>query len=442
MALQDLTPQLRTRLNRMERAVGWFMFLATALLLFGFGYYIYSTAKLKGWFKIKAPYYTYANNAKGLNVGDPVMLLGFPIGRITGIEAMPARGPGSEHEVYIGFEVLEPDYDYIWNKGSRAKLTAADLLGKRVVEVTKGTDEGHSTFLTHPVEKVPLENVEHLSNLDKLRLGEELYNGTNLESPAWVKLTPELLKKAADLHVTNLWIIDLTAKKRSLASMWNQYDHHYEPYEKFKNGKLMQYELPQDEEPALTDRAQALLTLVEKALPNILAITNRINAVLSNSANLTSNLNVVAGNVRPVVSNLNVITANLREPKGSLGEWIIPTNTLQKLDATLDTTHKTVGDADTNLVAVAESLTKSLNNLADITSNLNNQVQVNSNMLKQISDTIVHTDEFVQGLKRHWLLRSAFRTKTVKAPKAGKTTNAPPVRTTEPARSPQDQGER
>ena len=33
MALQDLTPQLRTRLSRMERTVGWFVFLATALLL-------------------------------------------------------------------------------------------------------------------------------------------------------------------------------------------------------------------------------------------------------------------------------------------------------------------------------------------------------------------------------------------------------------------------
>jgi ABC-type transporter Mla subunit MlaD len=430
MALQDLTPQLRTRLNRMERAVGWFMFLATALLLFGFGYYIYSTAKLKGWFKVKAPYYTYANTAKGLKVGDPVMLLGFPIGRITGIDAMPAHGPGSEHEVYIGFEVLEPDYDYIWNKGSRAKLTAADLLGKRVVEVTKGTDEGHSTFLMHPVENVPLENAEHLPSLDKFRLGEELYNGTNLVSAAWVKLTPELFKKAADLHVTNLWIIDTSVEKHSLTAMWNQYDHHYEPYEKFKNGKLVEYELTQDEEPALTDRAQALLTQVEKALPNFLAITNRINAILSNSVNLTSNLNEVAMNVRPTVSNLSVITANLRDPKGSLGEWIIPTNINQKLDATLDTTHKTIGDADTNLVILAESLTRSLNNLADITSNLNSQVQANSNMLKQISDIVVHTDEFVQGLKHHWLLRSAFKHKN---------TNAPPEQPPKVLRSPQDQ---
>ncbi len=218
--------------------------------------------------------------------------------------------------------------------------------------------------------------------------------------------------------------------------MWDVYNHRFEVYSKYKNGKLMRYELPPDEEPALTDRAQALLTQVEKALPNILDITNRINAVLSNSASLTSNLNLVAANARPVVSNLSVITANLREPKGSLGEWIIPTNINQKLDATLDTTHKTVGDADTNLIAVAESLTRSLNNLADITSNLNNQVQVNSNILTHISDIIVHTDLFVQGLKRHWLLRSAFRAKTTNAPPARTTT------TTEPTRSPRDRGER
>jgi len=37
MALQDLTPQLRTRLNRMERAVGWFVVLAAVLLILGFG---------------------------------------------------------------------------------------------------------------------------------------------------------------------------------------------------------------------------------------------------------------------------------------------------------------------------------------------------------------------------------------------------------------------
>jgi hypothetical protein len=286
---------------------------------------------------------------------------------------------------------------------------------------------------------VPLNDAQHLSHLDKLHLGQDIYRGTNLEFPAGEVLTPELIKKAEDLGLTNICIIDPANKKRSLTAMWNVYEHRFEPYQKFKKGKLMRYELPQDEEPALTDRAQALLTVVEKALPQILDITNRINAVLANSASLTSNLNVVARDARPTVSNLNFITANLRDPKGSLGEWIIPTNINQKLDVTLDSTYKTIGDADSNLVVLAESITLSLNNLANITSNLNNQVQVNSNILTHISDIIVHTDEFVQGLKRHWLLRSAFKNKAGKTPKPGTTTNAPPERAMEPARSPRDQ---
>jgi ABC-type transporter Mla subunit MlaD len=427
MPLQDLTPQLRTRLNRMERAVGWFTFLATLLLLIGFGYYIYSTAKQKGWFKLKAPYYTYANNAKGLNVGDPVMLLGFPAGRVLEIEPMPARGEGSEHEVFIAFEITEPYYGYLWTKGSKARLAAADLLGKRELEVTKGEEGGHGTFIQVPVENMSLESLKGLPTLTNFYLGQEIYDGTNL-ALAPMRLTPEVLQKAEELHATNLWVLDTKKKSRSIGSMWDTYNHRFEPYQKYKNGKLMRYELPQDEQPALTDRAQALLTKIEDALPKILDITNRVNAVLNNTANLTSNLNVIVADARPTVSNLNVITANLKNPKGSLGEWIIPTNINEKLDATLDTTHKTVGDADTNLVTIAESLTKSLDNLANITSNLNNQVEVNSNILTHISDIIVHTDQFVQGLKHHWLLRSAFKTKATNAPASSPKAPSAPLR--------------
>src|SRR4051794_37554572 len=89
MAVQDLTPQLRTRLSRVERAVGIFVTLATLLLLAGFGYYLYDTAHRKGWFLLKLPYHTFVESAAGLNVGDPVKLMGFNAGEITKITAMP-----------------------------------------------------------------------------------------------------------------------------------------------------------------------------------------------------------------------------------------------------------------------------------------------------------------------------------------------------------------
>src|ERR1700728_793698 len=105
MALQDLTPQLRTRLNRVERGVGWFVFLATALLLFGFGYYLYHVAENKGWFLTKAKFHIYVQSSTGLNVGDPITIMGFTVGHITKVKPQPPR---SRQNVRVEFEVFDP----------------------------------------------------------------------------------------------------------------------------------------------------------------------------------------------------------------------------------------------------------------------------------------------------------------------------------------------
>jgi hypothetical protein len=73
-------------------------------------------------------------------------------------------------------------------------------------------------------------------------------------------------------------------------------------------------------------------------------------------------------------------------------------------------------NVDTNLDALTEQIGMTLINLADITSNLNVQVQSNSNLLGDFSKTIQDTDGFIQGLKHHWLLRSAFKTKATNQP--------------------------
>ena len=42
--------------------------LALGLLVFGFGYYLYNTAKRKGWFLTKAPYYTFIDRANNVAI--------------------------------------------------------------------------------------------------------------------------------------------------------------------------------------------------------------------------------------------------------------------------------------------------------------------------------------------------------------------------------------
>src|SRR5580700_7645387 len=101
MAIQDLTPQLRTRLRRVEKIVGFFVLLAVVGLVAGFAFYLYHTAKQKGWFIQKCPYFTFVESAEGLKVGAPVVLMGFEVGNITAITAEPP----AEHKVFVGMEV-------------------------------------------------------------------------------------------------------------------------------------------------------------------------------------------------------------------------------------------------------------------------------------------------------------------------------------------------
>src|SRR6266850_8043895 len=127
MALQDLTPQLRTRLSRMERAVGWFVLLATALLVFGFCFYIFKTAERKGWFKTKIPYQTSISSGAGLKEGDPVKLMGFDVGEIT---AIVPNDPEDYYNITVQFRIKERHYGYVWSD-SVVKVVAGDFLGGR-----------------------------------------------------------------------------------------------------------------------------------------------------------------------------------------------------------------------------------------------------------------------------------------------------------------------
>jgi hypothetical protein len=118
------------------------------------------------------------------------------------------------------------------------------------------------------------------------------------------------------------------------------------------------------------------------------------------------------------LTNLAVITGNLRDPNGSLGNWLLPTNIATQLDQTLvsaretlQSAHTTLDNTDTNITKLATDLDQTLVHLSDLTSNLAWQVQINTNLVSEISSTIIHADGLIQGLKREWFLRSAFKKK-------------------------------
>jgi ABC-type transporter Mla subunit MlaD len=339
--MQDLTPQLRTRLNRMERVVGLFVALAGLLLVAGFAYYLEHTAARKGWFKQKVPYYIYVQDATGLKPGDPVRMMGFDIGHITDVTPMPTAEwfVANHYNVFVRFEVIEPNYGYIWTD-SKVKVNAGDFLGNRLLEVVKG-QTGAVTVLERNQRVI------------------------------------QLLSE----HVTDSYV-DFTNDAKGV---W----------------------LDVEESPAVAEKVDRLFQAVQSVLP---AFTNQLVQVLAGSSETMSNLNWLAVSARPIATNLAEISATLREPQGSLGRWLFPTNFNDQLATTLTAATNTLTGIDTNLLSVVEKLSVSLDNLATITSNLNHQVHANSNVLSQISAAVIASDELVQGLKRHWFLRGAFKT--------------------------------
>jgi len=402
MALQDLTPQLRTRLSRMERAVGWFVFVATALLLFGFGYYLYHTADRKGWFKIKAPFFTYVQSSAGLNVGDSVYMMGFAVGQITGVEP---QKPYEPHNVKISFEIVDPYFRYLWTGGSYLKVNAADFLGKRQLEVTRATN-GYALVVTQPVSIHSLEEAKSLATAapGNWQLAQEIFDtNSNLLFHAYAPLeqvfdaTNAALLATANLASNSIYIYNNQINRDRIVASW---DGRYNRYKIFRPGDDTAW-VRAVEAPPVTDQLQAMITQVQQALPNVLALTNKLAAVLDNAANATANLNSTIVAAQPVITNLAVISSQLREP-GSPMVWALGPNGNEQLQGALTNANALLADTDTNLTAI-------LIQLADITSNLNAQVQANTNMLGTISKTVADADDFVQGLKHHWLLRSAFK---------------------------------
>jgi len=447
LPVPDLTPQLRTRLDRVERAVGVFVLLATVLLLGGFGWYLYQTGQRKGWFVTKARYYTLLYSATGLKVGDPVTLMGFNVGEITRITGQP---PDDLYNVYVEFTVRAPYFGYLWTGGSKVRVSPADFLGKRTIEVTKGTNylpthlwwsirsytlREAEAFATNPTlvarrEKLLVEHVRDPASL------------TNPAAPRWLTLRPldpDVLAALAAEGWPQIRVADRSQPVEGFTAIWDLQKNEYVPY----TAQTGPFWLPPDEAPALTDRLTGIIQEAE------LAFTNQIAVTLTNLVNLTSNANAALAQATPLLSNLAVVSGNLRDPEGSLGRWALPPNLYAQVLAASTNANRLLGDASvaltntssvltnagavltlahTNLAELVAALQPPLQQLTAIISNLNTQVTANTNFVTTLNQLLANTDDMVQGLKRHWLLRGTFKQK----PPPPSATNTPPRRVTSP----------
>ncbi len=394
--------------------VGLFVVLATLLLLTGFCYYFYHTAQRKGWFKLKLSYYTELYSAAGLKVGDPVRLMGFDVGEISRIDTLD---PSEIFNVYVEFTINEPYYGYLWTRGTYARVSAADFLGKRSLEVTKGYNymptylfwEGTEWSVANAMALSDLTNRHFLNNVYATNSGNKVLVAGSLR-----QANPQALQEVQAAGVEKVELVNKAFTRPVPTYAYDFLGEVYRPY----RGKKDLCRLPPEESPALTEQLQSLVTNAQAALPGVFAMTNQIGALLSNLVSVTANADVLLVQSRPILANAAVISENLKNPQGSLGDWILPTNlnrefliALTNANGTLTNASATLAAANTNLIQVVAQLQQPMQSLSAVMSNLNTQVQSNTNLVTAVYDLLVHTDQLVEGFKRHWFMRGAFKQK-------------------------------
>ena len=178
-------------------------------------------------------------------------------------------------------------FRYLWTGGSYLKVNAADFLGKRQLEVTRGTN-GYALVVTQPVFVKTVDELKQLVNEEpgQWQLSQVVTDAnSNLVFGAYTVLDESNLQVIAGMNLPSNSVYaynNLEKDKHSIVASWDgrgRYPH----YKIFQPGDDTAW-IRAVETPPISDQLQAMVLQVQTAVPNILALTNKIAAVLDNAA--------------------------------------------------------------------------------------------------------------------------------------------------------------
>lgn len=370
MALQDLTPQLRTRLGRVEWFVGLFLGMTALLLVVSFVGFLKRVADERGWFVTEIPYYTYLSDGSGVRKGTPINMMGFKVGEVTSVDAMPldSRLWGdyymtNDYNVFVAFKVREPYPGYI-GTDSKVRLGGLpiDLAGGVHLEVTVSSLYATPTFTTLEngkpgvlwedfAFKWPSESLTAEQRTNQFLKYGALTNGQKgyylqLEQGETLMVQAQRILIKVDSMAATIDAVLPTLTKDLEASVGTM----------------------RDALPGLTNEIQLLLTAARESVP---VLTNNLEAILGNTLLLTEQL----------------------------------TSTLPMLTNSVQQTLTAAGTLASTMATEIPNLTSNVNLTL---TNLNVLLLRDTNITSNSSQLMSNVNHLVT---RHWLFRSAFRKK-------------------------------
>lgn len=376
MALQDLTPQLRTRLRKVEWIVMLFLAGTALLALAGFGWFIKTTGDTRGWWVSQVPYYTYLQDAGTIKKGTPVKMLGFPIGEVVFLEMAEDNdwNRSQGYNVFVRFLVRDPYQGYIFTDSTvKVGGLPIEVAGGSFLEVIRSKGGGIPTTSATA------------TNLTGGQLGvlsdKYAYNKTKPNATNFIRYAA-FTKEDKGYFLENETTGDLMAELTSLVPKIR---------ESFsKPGGLGDLLIPTNL-AARFDRPGGLGEIV---------IPPELNAELTKTL---TNLNAQIGGVGSLVSNLDATVPPLL------------TNLNASLPPLLTNLDATVPPLLTNLNAQIGGVGPLVSNLNATLPGVLTQADLTlgalrTNTLPAADVLLNNTGEFIGGLKRHWLFRGAFKT--------------------------------
>lgn len=372
MSIQDLTPQLRTRLRKVEWITGLFLGVTALLMLGGFFYFVKQTAVTRGWFITYVPYYTYMPDATGFKPGTPVKMMGFNVGEVTEVNAVGLEARASwdyyqtnNFNVFVAFKIKEPYFGYI---GADARVQIGgfpvELAGGNFIELNPSSNNSMLTVVTN------------------------LPDGKRKWWSAWGR------------------------SQKSLGVLWDKYA--YTPEPKFAQygaltNKQKGYYLELNRSETLLAQAQRILknadeitAFLRQDLPQVATeAVNTLNSARSSINSLTNDVVLTLITAREAVASLTNdlagLVGNTRRITGQVAD-VIPglTNDIAR---TLASSQQLMDAVNLQLPSIAQNVNLTLTNLNVLLLRDTNIMANTSLLVSNVNNLLI----------RHWLFRSAFK---------------------------------
>ncbi len=325
MPIQDLTPQLRTRLRKVEWITGLFLGVTALLMLGGFVYFLKQTAEARGWFITYVPYYTYLNDATGVKEGTPVKMLGFTVGEVTEVTAIRLEErqtwdyyQTNNFNVFVAFKVTPKYAGYIFTdyrvriSGFPVELAGGSFLelqpgGKSTVPTAKMVNDKAEGVLWEKYAYTPSSNLLQYGALTNKQKG---YYLAVDQSETLLAQAQRILKNADDItaflrtdlpRVTQDALQTLSFTRQTIGALTN------DVVLTLQTARLAVASLTNDL-GGLIANSRRITGQVADVLPGL---TNDLANTLATSRRLMDSVNeqlpAIAGNVNLTLTNLNVL---------------------------------------------------------------------------------------------------------------------------------------